>query len=110
MPGSVFHIVGIDGAMELELPAAILEPAGIVERNAPLPKLRLTLGNQAGNPIESGDGLRDPAGLKIGYRAVEDFLGIFTGSLTPGRGRERTKRDQNGAIHSTSLYNACSRM
>jgi len=41
VPGHVFDVGGIRAAMRLKLPTAVGEPAGAIERDPPLPELRL---------------------------------------------------------------------
>jgi hypothetical protein len=41
MPGGILHVVLVDGLMQLELAASLLELPGVVAGNAALPVLRL---------------------------------------------------------------------
>ena len=72
MPGSVLDVVGVDSAVRLELLAAVLVAADIVQHDPALPQLGCRVWFQRGDPIETGSRFFETAVLEIGNRAIED--------------------------------------
>jgi len=72
VPGGVFDIVRVDGAVGLELLTAIRVASGVVERNAALPEMRGGLRGHQGEAVESAHGIGDADLGEIGDGAVHD--------------------------------------
>ena len=82
VPGHVFDIGRIHRAMDFELPAAVIEAVGIVERQAPLPELGLALRTGRDEPVEGVGRLDGPGREEEPDGVVEQCSRIGRG-ITP---------------------------
>ena len=92
VPGDVFDVGRIHGAVEFELPASVIEATGVVESKAPLPELGLAPGPGQDELVE---GLRRFNGLgreeePDGF--IEECRRVGRG-ITAGRSRDKDDRE-----------------
>ena len=65
MPHGVFDVVAVDRLVQFELSLAVLVPAGVIERNAALPKLGRLSGGQIDELVEIGRRFLDATEFEI---------------------------------------------
>ena len=99
MPGGVLDVVRVDRAVRLELLAAVLVAAGVVQHDPTLPQLGRGVGVQRGDPVEPGGRFVETAVLKIGNRAVENRPGVGRGLRgDPGGDREERRNEMKAEL------------
>ena len=73
VPGGIFDVGGIDGAMAFKLALAVGEAAGVIERDSPLPEVRGGGGIELNEAIEILERLVDLACLKAFHAPGQQF-------------------------------------
>lgn len=69
MPSGVFHIVGVDRPVKLELAATVVVSPGVVEGEAPLPEPRCEVGSLLDQDVEK-------LSRRCGFSGKEQLYGL----------------------------------
>src|SRR5688572_19345599 len=78
MPRRVLDVIRIHRTVRLELRTAVLETAGIVERDATLPELWQRIRPQFDQAVESSNRFHNAATSEVRYSLVENPAGLFS--------------------------------